>query len=353
MQWKKLLLSSDATLLDAMCVINDTGEGFTLVLDNEQHLLGILTEGNIRRALIKGNTIHSSVRHAMNSNPVTVPPSAHPQSVLNLLQKNDFTHIPVVDAQNILVDVWSRKGLASMYEIPNRVVLMVGGRGTRLGDLTKDCPKPLLEVGGKPLLEIIVNSFAEHGLKNFYFAVNYHAEKIEKYFGDGSSHNVRIAYLREEKPMGTAGALSLLFKGGGPEHPVIVMNGDILTRLNPRLLLAQHSSGGMAATMVIRRHTIQIPYGVITTSADGGLTDIQEKPQHTFQISAGINVFSPEALTAIPHDTFFDVPDLISALLKLGRGVDTYTLDEYWLDIGQPKDYEKAQNDVQYFLRDE
>jgi dTDP-glucose pyrophosphorylase len=346
---KHLLLKPDDTILTALEVIDKGGERFALVVDAGVRLLGVITDGNIRRAFLHGRSTTDSVTVAMNHSPMTVTTALSKQEAWAIVRRHELTHLPVLDAQGVLVDLLCRQKLQTALQLHNPVVFMVGGLGSRLGELTKNCPKPMLNIGGRPILEFLFLHFIEYGFNDFYFAVNYHAAMIENTFEDGSRYGVSITYLREDKPLGTAGALSLLPLL--PELPVIVMNGDILTRINLRLLLEQHNEHKPALTMVVRSHSVQIPYGVIECK-DGRVVEIQEKPALSFPISAGINVFSPSALRYIPHNAYCDVPDVVSRLLAENQRVDIFEFTDYWLDIGRLADYEKANEEFSLYFGD-
>lgn len=340
--WKKFTLTPEATIREALEAINQ-GYQFALVTDKDERLLGVVTDGNVRRGLLNGMGLDAPVTAVMNVSPCVVHDNTDMQTVLSLMQEKDFSHIPVLDASDRLVRVWSRRELVATTVLSNPVVLMAGGLGTRMGELTKDCPKPMLPVGGRPILEIVLQNLKESGFRNIFLAVNYQAEKIEKHFGNGETFGLHIDYLREEKRLGTAGALSLLPEK--PDMPVVVMNSDILTRLNIRLLLQQHNARGALATMVVIDHKIQLPYGVVDSLPDGRLSDIREKPTATFPVSAGINVLDPEAWDYIPSDEFLDMPDLLRTMLSDNKKIQVYHTDEYWLDIGRMDDYSKADAD--------
>ena len=341
--WRTLLLSPDDAVHRALELIDRAGSQFVLIVDDECRLLGVVTDGDMRRSLIAGRTMEDKLHAVMHAAPVTVPPNTQANAVLDILLDKDFTHLPVVDENGAIIALWSRKSLQARSPLHSPVVFMAGGLGSRLGELTRHCPKPLLKVGGRPILEIALESFREAGFRNFFIAVNYHARMIEEHFGDGSRQNVCITYLREKKRLGTAGALSLL---PAAEDPVIVMNGDILTRLNPRLLLEQHAMNKCAATMVTKQHEVTVPYGVVHTAPGGELDRMEEKPVLSFAVSAGINVFSPQALKCIPPDARFDIPDLYAVLKSKGMTAKTYMIHDYWLDIGRLDDYRKADADV-------
>ncbi|MGQ9826160.1 MAG: nucleotidyltransferase family protein, partial [Desulfotomaculales bacterium] len=221
----------------------------------------------------------------------------------------------------------------------NVVVIMAGGLGSRLRPLTDECPKPLLKVGGKPLLETILENFLEYGLYNFYFSVNYRAEMIREYFGDGSRWGANIEYINEEKRLGTAGALSLLPEK--PKNTVLVMNGDLLTKINFEHLLDFHADTKADATMCVKEYNFQIPYGVVKTDRHR-LIEIEEKPVKTFFISAGIYAIEPAVIDLIPRNTYFDMPGLFEKLIKENREAAVFPIREYWLDIGHKEDFERA-----------
>lgn len=350
MDWREYAVSPDITILQTMERINNLGSRFVLVVDTGDMLLGIATDGNIRRGLLKGLTLHDTVRAAMNPSPLTAAPFEDRQALLARMEDGGITHLPVVGQGGKLLGLLSRPELQAGLKFENPVVIMAGGLGSRLGELTKDCPKPMLHIGGKPLLEIVLRNYIDCGFSNFFIAVNYKAEQVEKYFSDGTKWGVTIQYLREEKRMGTAGALSLLPRG--ETHPVIVMNGDILTRLRGDVLIKTHTASDAVATMVVKPHEVQIPYGVVEYGEGNTLAGIREKPRVTFPVSAGINIFSPEALEQIPTASYLDMPVLYQRLLGAGMKVNIFEMDDYWLDIGHLVDYEKANSDFSQHFRD-
>ncbi len=348
MNWKTLLLPAEASILDAMRCIDAGAMQIALVADAEGRLLGIVTDGDIRRGLLRGLELASPAHAIMNRNPLTVRKTEGRLAALELMRAKDLRHIPVVDADNKLQDIWTLQDLLQFSFVPNPVVLMAGGQGKRLGELTKDCPKPLLKVGGKPILETIVENFAEAGFRNFWLSINYKAEMVENHFGDGSKWGLNIQYLRETEPLGTAGALSLL-----PEpqpHTLLVMNGDILTKISPRALLESHENSGAPATMAVKTYEMQVPYGVIVQDATGRILGIEEKPVQKFSVSAGIYAISPTAMRHIPPKAYFDMPDLFKALIAAGTPPMRYELNDYWMDIGHIADYQRANEEfIQHF----
>jgi dTDP-glucose pyrophosphorylase/predicted transcriptional regulator len=340
--WKKAVVSPESSLGDAIAVVDASGLQVALVVDSAGVLQGILTDGNIRRAILAGKSLQASVSDAMSTKPTTVTTSTSREQLLTLMRRKVFHQLPVVDDGGRLVGLVTLDELAGATQKPNWVVLMAGGLGTRLQPLTNDCPKPLLLVNGKPILETILESFAEQGFRRFYLAVNYKAEMIQEYFGTGERWGVQIRYLQESTQLGTAGALSLLPER--PEHPILVMNGDLLTRASFENLLQFHADQGADATMAVREYDFQVPYGVI--KLDGlHISSIEEKPTQRFFVSAGIYAFSPSALETLPSGTFFDMPYFFEKLISLGKTTVAYPLREYWLDIGRHEEFVKAQQE--------
>lgn len=340
MDWTKLRLYAHQTIQEALACIDKVAEHFALVTDEQNHLLGVVTDGNIRRGLLRGLTLTDPIETVMNPAPATVQSSCSALAALQFMEEKDFSHLPVIDANNKLLHLWSKKKLAGSFPLENTVILMAGGLGTRLGELTKNCPKPMLCVGDKPILEIVLRHFMSFGFKKFYFAVNYKADIIKAYFGNGKKFGCAIEYLHEEKRLGTAGALSLL---PTQQHDFLVANADILTQLNMRCLLAEHEKAQSMATMVAKRYSMQVPYGVVDKDENNDMIGIREKPELDFCVSAGMYALSPECLPLIPQDTFFDMPELFQKIMQMGKKPHILETEDYWLDIGRQNDFERAQ----------
>lgn len=340
LHWKKSLLPADSTLLDVMTNLNTTGTRIVNICDAPGRLMGIITDGDLRRALVKGLGTDTPAREIMRTDFCFANPETSDISLARLMREKGLLQIPVLDYERRLVDI---KFLADIMAAPARenwVVLMAGGEGKRLMPLTQNTPKPLLHVGGRPLLENILNSFINFGFQNFFISVNYLAGKIIDYFGDGSRYGANIAYLKETEKLGTAGALSLLPEE--PAQPVLVMNGDVLTKLNFAAMLDFHKLNNASATMGVREYNWEVPYGVIKTEGNR-LTAIVEKPVQQYFVNAGVYVLSPEAIAAVPDNAGqFDMPSLFEDLMQRGMGTAAYPIREYWLDIGQPQDLERA-----------
>jgi dTDP-glucose pyrophosphorylase/CBS domain-containing protein len=341
MDWRRTVVAANSELIDAINTINETAIQIALVLDDAGRLLGTLTDGDIRRAVLS-KRVNSRVSEIMNREPMTAPAQSSREHLLAVMRRHTYHHLPLVDDTGVVVGLASLDELVGVMPRENWVVLMAGGLGKRLRPLTENCPKPMLNVGGRPILETIVEAFAEQGYRRFYFSVNFKAEQIVDYFQDGSKWGVEIRYLHETMELGTAGALSLL-----PERPresMLVMNGDLLTKLDIDSLLKFHAEHGAAATMAVRAHEYQVPFGVVQMD-EFNIRSIVEKPSHNYFVNAGIYALSPEALDFIPQNAFFDMPSLYQKLIEQERVVKAYPMKEYWLDIGRLHDFERAQED--------
>jgi dTDP-glucose pyrophosphorylase len=347
--WKKICLFEKDMIIDAMKVINETGARFALVLDNDGHLAGTLTDGDIRRAFLKGAKAEDLVTIAMNSNPIVASVNATNVELSSLMKSHEITHVPVVDDNKKLVRVLSLKDVQNTEPLKdNAIILMAGGLGSRLGELTANCPKPMLKLGDKPILEIIIENFREQGFYNFFLSVNYKSEMIESYFGDGSKFGIKINYIREKERMGTAGSLSLYEPIN--DLPIIIMNGDVLTKVNFSSLVEFHNVNKLDACMCTFRHDYQIPFGVVHFDGDLVLK-IEEKPIHSSLVNAGIYSINPKLFSLIPRNTFFDMPVLLEKIIKEKYRVGTFQVQDYWLDIGRRDDFHRAENDYKNKLK--
>lgn len=335
---EKLLLTPGTTFQDAVRLLDKGGVGILPVVDSENKLLGIITDGDIRRAILKGEP---SLEAALNRNPRTVPDSMPRHDILKLLREQHYRHMPVLTSKGQLKEVVLLDGLY-VEDQPNKVIIMAGGMGTRLGELTKDVPKPMLPVGGKPVLERIIRAFSEAGYRQFILCLNYKAEVIENYFGDGASFNVSIEYTREHQRMGTAGAISLIDKSS-ISAPFFVINGDVLTQIDYLDYMQGHIQSGALASMAVKKYEEFIPYACVHfDDSTGELQQLREKPRNVHYINAGVYILTPECLPFIPADSFYDMPTLFETLLKEKMKVKVYKMDDHWIDIGYPGDYKRA-----------
>ena len=331
-----------------MEVLNQTRLHICFVVDADGKLIGSLTDGDIRRALLKGATLESLVDGCMNKSPKMIPEGLSMEEIIQHMNQWGVRQLPVVNKQGRVTRVETVEGMMEVFQKPNRVVLMAGGFGKRLSPLTDHIPKPLLHVDGTPILEHIVRRFKELGFYRFTISVNYKAEMVMSHFGDGSKLGIEIDYLHEDKPLGTCGALSLLEER--PTEPFFVMNGDLLTRANFNSILEFHKTQNSIATMCVREHSFEVPYGVVK-SENNRIVSIEEKPKEISLINAGIYVLSPEVLDQVNANDYLDMPTLFMKLKSQNHGVYSYVLKDYWLDIGRMEDFQKAQNDFEKYYK--
>jgi dTDP-glucose pyrophosphorylase len=347
MKWQEVAVSPNQSVEEAMEVIDNGGAQIALVVDALDFLQGVVTDGDIRRSILAGHPLDDPVHQVMTPSPVTARPNEDRQKLLSTMQARHIQQVPVVDAVGKVVGLEVLQDLLNPTHLPNPVVIMAGGLGSRLRPLTENCPKPLLEIGGQPILETIIENLSSYGFHRFYFSVNYRSEMIEEYFGDGSAWGVTIEYLREDERLGTAGPLSLLPKT--PAVPFIVMNGDLLTTINFQHLLNFHIEQQAAATMCVREHSIQVPYGVVEVE-DSTITRIREKPTERYFVNAGVYVFAPETLALVPNDQYFDMPELFTTIMKSQGRTAAFPIREYWQDVGQKKDFYRANGEYEKFF---
>ena len=344
---KNVSLEQSSTLKDALENLKESGQKIVLIIDDEAKLLGLLTDGDIRNAILDGADMSTSLSKIMNTNPLVMPADSSVQNILITMSNRDLYHIPLVDKNGVIVDLKSRPK-KDILKQENTVVIMAGGEGLRMRPLTEDTPKPLLEIENKPILEIILDQFISQGFYNFVFSVNYKKQLIVDYFGDGSRMGVNISYIEEINPMGTAGSLSLLKSFTAP---MIVMNADILTKAN-FINILQHHEKQVASemTMAVRPHEYKISYGVVN-HVDGKILGIEEKPVKTFHFNAGIYVLSESIIKEIPKH-YFDMTMLLEKAIEKKIESSIYVLNDYWMDIGQMEDYKRAQNDYSSIFKD-
>ena len=336
---QNIKLTINATIKEALKIIDTGAMQIALVVDVNDQLLGTITDGDIRRALLKGMDLNSPIEPIMNKTPTVAKLSNTKEEILELAFSKKLRQIPIIDDDGKILGIQEIDELIKPKKKTNRVFLMVGGLGTRLRPLTENTPKPMLKVGNKPILHTIVEKFAEYGYTNIIMCVNYKSHIIREYFGDGSNFGANIEYIVEEKRMGTAGALSLLKEK--PTEPFFVMNGDLLTNVNFEHLHDFHIANNSIATMCVREYDFQVPYGVVNIDGSN-IVSIKEKPTYKFFVSAGIYMLNPEVIDYIPKNEFFDMPSLFEKLISKKQNVISFPLREYWIDIGQIEEYKKA-----------
>jgi dTDP-glucose pyrophosphorylase len=341
--WQKTLVAPTASIRDTLAIIDAASLQIALVVDGDRRLLGTVTDGDVRRAILGGHALEDPVSAIMNTQPTVARLSETRDEIFAAMKSRQLHQIPVLNAAGEVVGIESLDALLYAGPRPNPVVIMAGGPGRRLRPLTADCPKPLLRIGNKPILETILETFVGEGFTRFYIAVNYRGDMLERQIGDGSRWNAEIRYLRETSALGTAGALSLLPER--PDQPLIVMNGDVLTKVNFGHMLDFHRREGAAATMAVRQFEQVVPYGVLTIDRHR-IASIREKPMFSFFVNAGIYVLDPACLDLMPSPGApCDMPDLFSTLIAHGRPTAAFPIREYWIDVGQVDDLERARGE--------
>lgn len=335
----KLILKENTKFDEAIKLLDNNGNGVLPVVDESNILIGIITDGDIRKAILNK---HLDLNHIINNNPYKLNANTSQTQRIQHLKKIKRRHIPLIDDQDKFVSIFTLDDIEFNTK-PNAVVIMAGGLGTRLGELTKDTPKPMLHVGEKPILEIIIEKFMEFGFTKFYISVNYKKEVIKEYFKDGEKLGIKISYLEEDKRLGTGGALSLIEEE--LTESILVTNGDVLANINFDELLNYHESEKSPATMCVREYEHIIPYGVVATK-DDKIISLSEKPQVKFNINTGIYMLSPESVQKIPKNEYFELPTLFENIIKDGQEPYYYKVVDYWIDIGQKEEYIRANNDI-------
>lgn len=338
----ELLIRPEISIKEAVKVIDKAAKQIVLVVDKENKLLGTITDGDIRRGIIKGIDLENKVTEIMNEKFFSLPYDTPREEIMAVFKQKTYHQIPLINEKGIIKDVAILNELIKGQRKENKVVLMVGGLGTRLRPLTKDTPKPLLPVGDRPILQTIIEQFKSYGYYRFVFCTNYKADQIEEFFGSGDRFEIEIEYVKEKKRLGTAGALSLLDEK--VDYPFIVMNGDLLTRLNFDSMMKYHQDGNYKMTIGSREYSYQIPYGVVDIK-DEVVNDLVEKPSHSVFVNAGVYILNPELLEMVPFNKFYDMTDLINELIEEEKTVGAFPIREYWADIGQHADYQKAQEE--------
>ena len=335
------ILTEQSTFEMAIKALDEGGIGFLAIIDQAKTLLGVLTDGDIRRSFLRKEYNLNAI---INKSPAVMNESSSRQEIISKLKQLHRRHMPLVDINNKLVRIFSLDEVTFITR-KNPVVIMAGGLGSRLGELTQQTPKPMLTVGNRPMLQHLIEQFRDQGFSHFIICVNYKKEIICDYFANGAMLGVYIEYIEEEKRLGTAGALSLI----EPKIalPYFVINADILTNIDFMALLNFHIAKKSLATMCVREYTMQVPYGVVNSDEENNLVTIDEKPQLSFNVNAGVYVLDPSIATYIPNNTFFDMPALFENVIQQGKPSAVYPINDYWLDIGRKTDLEQANIDLQ------
>lgn len=342
--WKNVLVKPACTLLDALEIINDEALRVVLVVDESHSLLGVVTDGDIRRGLLRNLPLTADIAQVMNTTPYTAAIDTPRDELIAIMESHDILSIPLLDSGKV-VGLETLHHALSKPVYQNPVFIMAGGFGTRLRPLTDHCPKPMLKIGDKPILETVIRNFIKAGFVNFYISTHYMPELIQQHFGDGSSFGVKISYVHEQSPLGTGGSLGLLPKDLPKNLPLIMMNGDVLTKVDFQRLLEFHIEHDADATMCVREYDYQIPYGVINGEGNR-ITSMVEKPIQRFFVNAGIYVVSSAVIQSVPENHHIDMPTLLEQHMNKRNNVLMFPIHEYWLDIGRMDDFNRAQTDI-------
>jgi dTDP-glucose pyrophosphorylase len=348
--WRKAVLPIDSTFKDAIRCLNDSSMKIALVVNAQGVLEGTISDGDIRRGLLKGLDLGSSIESITHRNALVVPPSFGRDMVMQLMRSNQLQQIPVVDEQQRVVGLHLWNEITTPPPRANLMAIMAGGKGTRLMPHTENCPKPMVLVAGKPMLQHIIERSQQEGFNHFVLAINYLGHMIEEYFGDGSRFGVKIDYLREQTSLGTVGALSLLARR--PEASFVVTNGDVITDIRYGELLDFHIRHDATATMAVRVHEWQHPFGVVHIKGVD-IVGFEEKPIARTHINAGVYALSPDALDELIQGEHCDMPTLFERIqAKLLRTV-AYPMHEPWLDVGKPEDLKLARDQSEQLQREQ
>jgi dTDP-glucose pyrophosphorylase/predicted transcriptional regulator len=342
----KIKLTSNSTIKEALEIIDNGAIKFAIVIDDNDKLLGTITDGDIRRAILDGKMLSNTIKNIYFKTPTVVNINHTKEEIINICTTKKIYQIPVVDKNNKVVGIKILDELLKPQYHKNKVVLMVGGLGTRLRPLTENTPKPMLLVGNKPILQTIVEKFVFYGFTNIIMCVGYKSNVIQDFFEDGSKFGANIEYVLEDKRMGTAGALSLLSNKQKPTEPFFVMNGDLLTNVNFEHLLEYHLQNNSKATMCVKEYDFVVPYGFLKIQ-NGKIRSIKEKPTHSFFVSAGIYMLDSSCVDIIPKNQFYDIPTLFEKMIENDDNVVSFPIREYWLDIGKFDEYEKANREYE------
>lgn len=346
---QSLCIKPTGSIREAIACIDRNEKGIVLVTDDQGGILGTITDGDVRRAMLAEPNLDASVSSILArksgssySKPVTAPEDTDKAKLLKLMKEHSVRQIPLLDGQGRVAGLVTIDELTPLQGLALQAVIMAGGPGTRLRPLTEEMPKPMLPVGDRPLMERMIEQLRGAGVRRVNITTHYKGEKISNYFGDGGQFGVDLSYVTEDEPLGTAGSLGLMAR---PNEPVLVINGDILTRVNFRAMLDYHREHLADLTVAVRKYELQVPYGVVECEGHT-VCRVKEKPFFRFFVNAGIYVLEPVAYDHIPSGRRFDMTDLIEVLIQEGRSVVSFPIVEYWLDIGRHSDYLQAQEDI-------
>lgn len=340
---KKLFISENATIIEAMEKINEGASEIALVIDKKRKLIATVTDGDLRRGLLSGLSLNDPVKKCMHRNFIYVKEGTGKAEVLELMKAHTIKQVPVLDSKGRVVGLHLMKEIIGAKEKANIALIMAGGRGERLRPITEEIPKPMVKVAGRPILERLILHLISYGIKNFYIAVNYKSEIIENHFLDGRELGCKINYIKEQKPLGTAGAIGLL--PVMPKEPIVVLNGDLLTQFNLDEMLNFHIKKRCSATIGVYDYVYKVPYGVVEEKKNK-LVSMREKPSFVLPINAGIYIIEPELVKLVPKNEPFTMPGLFEKALSLGKNIGVFHIEGDWIDIGMHRDLKKAKGEI-------
>lgn len=339
----KLLVYKNDSIKETLKKLDLGAKGIVLLVDEENKLLATITDGDIRRGILNGISLDESVEKIAHYNPIAANLNMTRSEIKDLFIKKAVKDIPIVDENNVVIDLMTINDILLPAGKKNIVVIMAGGLGTRLKDLTKEVPKPMLKVGNDPLLYHIINNFKQYGYNKFLLSLNYKSEIVENYFQDGIAYGVKINYVKEKKRLGTAGGIKLCKEF--IDDDFFVINGDIFTNLNVDLMMNYHKENSFDITVGVRKYLYEVPYGVIDVD-NNRIKVLKEKPTVEFLINGGIYCLSPAVIDFIPEDSYFEITDLINSCIEKDMKVGYYEINDYWMDIGRLEDYNKINEDI-------
>ena len=339
------LINKNQTVREALIKLDKLGSSPILFVVNEENILiGALTDGDLRRGFIRGLGFEDSLKSFLQPNPKFLLENEYNIDKIEIHKRNHFKVLPILNAKNQVVDILNFDNKSTIINAD--AILMAGGEGKRLRPLTETIPKPLLRVGDKPIIEYNIDRLKNVGIKNIHLSVNYLAEQLEDYFGDGSNKSLNIQYVKEDRPLGTIG--SILLVDNFDHDDIIVMNSDLLTNIDFGDFFRAFKESNATMAVAATSYHVDVPYAVLEVNENNSVKSLKEKPRYTYYSNAGIYLLKKEVLKMIPENQFFDITDLMDKILEMNLKLITYPINGYWLDIGKHEDYKKAQEDIKH-----
>jgi len=340
---KEILIKPNSTIKEAMVALNKSTAEIVLVVNENGKLLATVTDGDIRRGLLNGLKLDDKIEKCMQRNFIFVKEKTGRAEVLDLMKAHTIKQIPILDEEGRVKGLHLLREIIGSYDKPNIALIMAGGKGERLKPITDEIPKPMVKVAGRPILERLILHLISYGIKNFYIAVNYKSEVIENHFLDGRDLGCKINYIKEKKPLGTAGALGLL--NIKTKEPIFVLNGDLLTQFNLDEMLNFHKEKGFDSTIGVYDYVYKVPYGVVEEK-NGKLLSIKEKPSFVWSVNAGIYILKPDLIKLVPKNENFTMPELFEKAISLKKKIGIFHIEGDWIDVGFHKDLKKARGEI-------